>query len=161
MHKTALALTSAALMFTATTAAAQEHEPPPLKACGSELTIELVKENSKRRDGETSFAVSGNVVLRISDEDSSVVVRLPGRVSGKATETGGIVTQTGRIMLFPDPELPFVAEAIARAGLPELPLIIGKVVIEDTFDPEIGEFIDSEILSVNGRVIDVCELLAR
>ena len=165
MYRTVLALASAALMLSASAAAAQETEPPPelppIEACGSTVTIEVLKAELNERLGETSFAVSGNFVLRISDEDSSVVVRTPGRVTGEETETGGILTQTGRTLLVANPEFPFQAEAIARAGLPELPLIIGKVVITDTFDPVTGAPTGQEITSVKGRVIDVCELLAR
>ncbi len=163
MYKTALALTSAALMLTATTAAATEHEPPEplvITACDGEVTIEVINDNIKVREGEASFAVTGNFVFRISDEDSSVVVRVPGRVSGRLTETGGIITNYGRTLLIPDPNFPFLAAAIAEAGLPELPLIIGKVVITDTFNAEDG-FIASEITRINGRVVDVCELLDR
>lgn len=162
MYRTALALTSAALMLTATTAAAQETEPPPgpppINACGTVLEVEELKANINERSSETGFALTGNLVLRISDEDSSVVVRLPGRFSVKFTETGATVTSTGRTLLVPvDPAL---AAAIARAGLPELPLIIGRLVIKDTLDAN-GMPIASEITSINGRVIDVCELLAR
>ncbi len=165
MYRTALALTSAALMLTAPTATAQETEPPPeqfgIEACGSMLTFEELKANFNERGTKRGFAVSGNVVLRISDDDSSIVVRLPGRFSLEFTATGGIATNTGRTLLVPDPNLPFLAEAIAEAGLPELPLIIGRVVTTDTVDPETGELIAAEVTSVKGRVIDVCELLAR
>lgn len=157
MYRTALALTSAALMLTAMPAAAQETEPPPgpppLNACGTTLKVEEVKVNIHRRETKTGFALSGNFVLRISDEDSSVVVRVPGHVSVKITETGATITNTGRTLLIGDPAL---AEAIEEAGLPELPLIIGRVVIEDNL-----EGTAPEIVSVKGRVIDVCELLAR
>ena len=165
MYRTALALTIVALMLPATAAAAQEPEPPlempPIELCGSTLTIEVLEDGTNERHDETSFAVSGNSVLRISDEDSSVVVHLPGHVSGEATETGGIVTETGHSLLIANPEYPFQAEAIARAGLPELPLIIGRVVITETSDPVTGAGTGYEITSVKGRVIDVCELLAR
>ena len=161
-YKTALALASVALMLPATAAAAEETKPPgppPINACGSTLTIEEVKANFKERPSETGFAVSGNLVLRISDKDSSVVVRLPGRFSVEFTgpETG-IVTQTGRTLLIPT--FPFQAAAIARAGLPQLPLISGRVVINETFDPITGAPV-ADILSVDGHVTDVCELLAR
>ena len=42
----------------------------------------------------------------------------------------------------------------------ELPLINDKVVITDTVDAD-GELIASGITSINGRVVDVCELLDR
>jgi flagellar basal body rod protein FlgG len=156
MYRTALALTSATLMLTATTAAAQETEPPPgpppINACGTTLKVQVLKEDFQRRETKTGFALSGNLVLRISDEDSSVVVRQSGRFSVKLTETGATVTNTGRTLL----DNPGLAEAIEEAGLPELPLIIGRVVIEDNL-----EGTAPEIVSVKGRVIDVCELLAR
>jgi len=80
-------------------------------------------------------------------------------VVGQAKTAGAeSVIQTGRTLLIPT--FPFQAEAIARAGLPELPLISGRVVINETFDPVTGAPI-AEILSVKGRVVDVCELLAR
>jgi len=164
IFKTALALASAALMLPATSAAAEETEPPtgppPISACGKTLKVEELKANFNERAGETGFAVSGNLVLRISDEDSSVVLRLPGRFSVEFTETGSTITNTGRTLLVPDPAFPHVAESIAQAGLPEVPLIIGKVVITETVDPVTGA-ISAEIGTINGRVIDVCELLAR
>ncbi len=157
MYRTALALTSAALMLMATTAAAQETEPPPgpppINACGTTpLMVEEVKVNINQRENETGFGASGVFVLRISDEDSSVVVRQSGSFSVKLTESGATVTNNGRTLLIPND--PALAEAIEEAGLPELPLIIGRVVIED--GPN-----GPEIVSVKGRVIDVCELLAR
>jgi len=165
VYRTAFALASAALMLPATAAAAQETEPPPgpppINACGSMLTVEELRFKINERSGETSYAASGNVVLRISDEDSSVVVRLPGRVSVELTETSRTLTNTGRTLLIPDPAVPFVAESIARAGLPELPLISGRVVIRETLDPATGLAIAGDIVSVRGRVVDVCELLAR
>ena len=53
MYKTALALTSAALMLTPTTAAAEETEPPPgrppINACGTTLAVEVLEEVFHRR----------------------------------------------------------------------------------------------------------------
>ena len=156
MYRTALALTSAALMLTATTAAAQETEPPPgpppINACGTSLEVEVLKEVFQRRDTGTGFTTSGTVVLRISDDDGSVVVRQSGRFSVRLTETGATVTNTGRTLL----DNPGLAEAIEEAGLPGLPLIIGRVVIKDNL-----EGTAPEIVSIRGRVIDVCELLDR
>ena len=80
---------------------------------------------------------------------------------GFRPNSGGTITQTGRTLLVPDPAFPFQAEAIAAAGLPELPLIIGKVVFTETVDPVTGAPLSVDITSVNGRVVDVCELLAR
>ena len=165
MYRTALALASAAIMFTPTAAAAEETEPPtgppPIIACGSTLTVEEVNAHFNDRSDESGFAFSGNLVLRISDADSSVVVRLPGHFVVEFTETGNTVTNIGRTLVFPDPSVPFVAEAIAQAGLPELPLITGRVVIEETVDPVTGDLIGFEITSFTGHVVDVCELLAR
>lgn len=156
MYRTALALTSAALMLTATPAAAQETEPPPgpppINACGTTLKVEEVKSVFQRRETKTGFALSGTLVLRISDEDSSVVVRQSGRFSVKLTETGATVAYSGRTLL----DNPGLAEAVKEAGLPELPLIIGRVVIEDNLKGTAPK-----IVSVKGRVVDVCELLAR
>lgn len=164
VFKTALAIASAALILPATVAAAEETEPPTepptITACGSTLTVEELKANFNERLGETGFAVSGNLVLSISDEDSSVVVRLPGRITGEFTETSGLITQTGRTLLVPDPAFPFLAEAIARAGLPELPVIDGRVVFTETYDPVTGAP-TVEVTSFNGHVTDLCELLAR
>lgn len=156
MYRTALALTSAALMLTATTAAAQETEPlpgpPPINACDTSLEVEVLKEVFQRRDTGTGFTTSGTLVLRISDDDSSVVVRQSGRFSVRLSETGAAVTNTGRTLL----DNPGLVDAIEEAGLPGLPLIIGRVVIEDNL-----EGTSPEIVSIRGRVIDVCELLAR
>ena len=165
MYRTASALTSAVLMLTATSAAAEETEPPPgpppIDACGSMLTIEELKAQVNEHPIASGFVFTGNVVLRISDEDSSVVVRIPGRVIGEFTGTDSTITNTGHTLLISDPALPFQAEALAEAGLPEVPLIIGRVVIHETLDPMTGMPVDAEIDSVTGRVIDVCELLAR
>jgi hypothetical protein len=162
MYRTALALTSAALMLltTASPAAAEEHEFT-INACGSVLTAEELKAQINEQPGEAGFAFSGNVVLRLSDEDSSVVLRLPGRLNVEFTGTSEIVTQTGRTLLFADPEFPLIAEAHALAGLPALALISGKVMYTFTFDPVTGEPTSLEFTSVKGRVVDVCELLAR
>ncbi len=157
MYRTALALTSAALMLTATTAAAQETEPPPglppIEACGEMLAVKEVRNNLETRSNETGFVRTGTRVLRISDEDSSVVVpEQAGRFSVELSETGATVTSTGRTLLVPND--PALVEAIEAAGLPEFPLIVGRLVIEDGLN-------GPEIVSVKGRVIDVCELLAR
>jgi hypothetical protein len=152
MYRTALALTSAALMLltTASPAAAEEHEFT-VNACDSVLTFEELKGVINEKLGETTYAASGNLVFRISDEDSSVVVRLPGRVSSETTGNIVTVTQHGRSLVFAD----------AESGLPELALIVGTVVEEVAFDLVTGDFISAEITSVKGRVVDVCELLAR
>jgi hypothetical protein len=162
MYRTALALTSAALMLltTASPAAAEEHAYT-INACGSVLTIEELKAQINEQPGEAGFAMSGNVVLRLSDEDSSVVLRLPGRLNVEFTDAGDIVTQTGRTLLSADPAYPFMGEAHALAGLPEMALISGQLVYTYTFDPVTGEPTSLSIDSVKGRVIDVCELLAR
>lgn len=151
MYKTALALTTAAalMLTTASPAAADEHEFT-INACDSVLTFEELKTVFNEKPSETGFSISGNYVLRISDEDSSVVLRVPGRISVETTGNIDTVTQTGRSLLFPD-----------QAGFPEVALIVGKVVEEVTFDPVTGEGISAEITSVKGRVVDVCELLAR
>ena len=162
MYRTALALTSAALMLltTASPAAAEEHEFT-INACGSVLKGEELKAQINEQPGEAGFAMSGNVVLRLSDEDSSVVLHLPGRLTVEVTDAGEIVTQTGRTLLSADPAYPFQAEAFAQAGLPELALISGRVVQKVTIDPVTDEPTALEITSVKGRVVDVCELLAR
>ena len=151
MYRTTLALTSAALMLltTASPAAAEEHEFT-VNLCDSVLTFEELKGVINEKLGETTYAASGNLVFRISDEDSSIVLRLPGRVSSETTGNIVTVTQHGRNLLF-NPE----------SGLPELALIVGTVVVEVTIDPVTDEAISAETTSVKGRVVDVCELLAR
>jgi hypothetical protein len=88
-------------------------------------------------------------------------LHLPGRLNVEFTDAGDIVTQTGRTLLSADPAYPFMAEAHALAGLPEMALISGQLVYTYTFDPVTGEPTSLSIDSVKGRVIDVCELLAR
>jgi hypothetical protein len=139
-------------------AAAQEH-PPPIFACGGQITIEVLKDTTNFKELDFGFQTAGNAVLRVSDGDSSVLLRLPGRARVTFDPETGTSTQslTGQTLL-----VPFTEEqraAIEAAGLPELALIKGRVVITEEFNPETGEPISAQVVSHTPNVTDVCALL--
>jgi hypothetical protein len=160
-------------MLTATTPAAAEPKPPEelptftITSCGDQtLTVEALNLPGNFRPGEDdAFSVAGNYTARITDGDSSIVLRLPGLLTGEMNDGVGTITQSGRSLLFGDPMFPFIAEEIEKEGLPELSVIVGKFVYENTLIPTAvpDVFIPTsfDIVRIDGRVIDVCELLAR
>ena len=89
-----------------------------------------------------------------------MTLHVPGRVRFGAGDSpqDARITLTGRTVLLPDTQV-VVREAFREAGLPDIALITGRVVIDETYNDE-GELTDVDI-SYRGRVTDVCALLAR
>jgi hypothetical protein len=158
----AAALAAPLALAVATPASAEPVPPPPLPPMcdGEVLTIEFVRDTSRFHPREFGFSVTGNGIVRLSDGDSSVDVRVPGRLSITDDPEAGTLTfvLSGRNLLFA--ETPAQREALEAAGLPEIALITGRVVIVSTFDPE-EETVSEEIVSFTPHVVDVCALLDR
>jgi hypothetical protein len=149
-----------------TPALADEPPPPPppppsaVELCGTPVDIRVVRDDSRFRERDRGFQVQGFLSVEVSDADSSVVLTAPGRIrvtEDRATGRRTLVL-TGRNLLLPDLELE--RDALRAAGLPDIPLITGRVVLEETFDPATGETLTGRVVSVAGSVTDVCALLA-
>ncbi len=101
--------------------------------------------------------------LRFADMDSSVDLRLPGRIRVIDDPATGVrtIVLTGRSLLFP--ETPGQEDALEQAGLPELPVILGRVVLTERVDPQSGAAIPGteEVVSYTPNVTSLCTLLAR
>ncbi len=133
---------------------------PPVEPCGSTLVATVVKDTTNTREHEVFGQTTGNAVVELTDADSTVTLNVPGRVrfgTGDRPQDARI-TLTGRTVLLPDTSLA-VREAFREAGLPDIALITGRVVIDEAYNDE-GELTDVDI-SYRGRVTDVCALLAR
>jgi hypothetical protein len=156
----AVALSAPLALSFASPAAADEGPPPlSLSACGGTVTLEQVVDTTRLIETRAGIQIVGNGVVRLSDEDSAIDVRIPGRVSFSSDPETGVtrIVLTGQTLLIPDTEA--LRTALADADLPEIALIKGRVVILETFDEETGTVTD-QIVSATPRVTDVCELLS-
>lgn len=156
----------AGALVAAPAAYADEHDsagPAQLAGCGTTLTVTELKNNARFKERASGFQGTGDLVLRISDADSSVDLRLAGRIRLSDDPATGVrtIVLTGRILLVP--ETPGQEAAIQRAGLPELPVIIGRVVLTERFDPRTGATLPGteEVVSSTPKVTSLCTLLAR
>jgi hypothetical protein len=142
--------------------AAAEEGPPPVQACGGSITLEIVEDTTRFHERADGFSVTGNGIAQLSDADSSVTIRIPGRVSFSEDPDTGVrtIVLTGHNLLLPETE--GQAAAFAAVGLPEIVLIQGRVVVQEEFDPETGETVpgSERVLSYTPHVTDVCALLA-
>jgi hypothetical protein len=145
-----------ALLFASPATADQGPPPRPLDACGGTVTVETIVDTTRFIETKSGFQIVGNGVVRLSDQNSSADIRIPGRVSFSGDETGTRIVLTGRNLLIPDTES--LRAALADAGLPDIALITGRVVILETFDEETGTVTD-RIVSATPKVTDVCALL--
>lgn len=156
----------AGVLCAAPAAYADGHEPagpPPIRACGSEIEVTELRNDVRFEERAFGFQLTGNAVLRFSDADSSVDLRIPGRLRLTDDPATGVrtIVLTGRNLLVP--ESPGQDAAIRRAGLPELPVIPGRVVLRERFDPQTGATRPGteEVVSYTGNVTSLCTLLAR
>lgn len=156
----AVALAAPLALSFASSASADEGPPPSsVHACGGTVTVETLVDTTRFVETKSGFQIVGNGVVRLSDEDSSVDIRIPGRVSfGPDAATGGTrIVLSGRDLLIPDTKS--LAAALADAGLPDIALITGRVVVVETFDEQTGTVTD-RIVSATPHVTDVCALLS-
>ena len=163
MRRLLAAVLSAPLALAAVgPASAAEHAGFSIQACGTSVTLELIKDTTRFKEREFRFQASGNAVVRASDGDSSVDIRVPGRVAiTDDVETGvRTIVLTGSTLLLP--ETPGQAAALAAAGLPRLALIKGRVVLTERIDAQGMAVPGSErVVRFTPNVTDVCALLAR
>ena len=158
----AVALATPLVLGFAPSAAAAE-ELPTFDACGGAVTLEVVKDTTRFHERPDGFSLTGNAVVRLSDADSSVTIRVPGRLvltEDPDTRVRTLVLSGQNLLL---PETPGQAAAFAAAGLPEIPLIEGRVVLTERFDPRTGVVVpfSERVVSYTPNVTDVCALLAR
>jgi hypothetical protein len=151
---------SAPLAFSCASPAAADEGPPPLtlSACGGTVTLEQIVDTTRLIETKAGIQIVGNGVVQLSDRDSTIDVRIPGRVSFSSDAETGVtrIVLTGQTLLIPDTE--GLRTALADAGLPDIALIHGRVVIVENFDEETGTVTD-RIVSATPRVTDVCALL--
>ncbi|PWW21461.1 hypothetical protein JD79_00593 [Geodermatophilus normandii] len=165
MRKTAaLALSAPLAVAIATPAQAQEIDVT-FEACGTTIGVEVLQDTTRFVEREFGFQLVGNSVVRLHDleagQDSSVDIHIPGRLVltvDPRTNTQTIVL-SGANLLYP--ETPGQAAALAAAGLPEVSLVRGRVVIEERVDPETGMPVEfsQRVVSYTPHVTDVCALL--
>ena len=168
--RTPVILASALLAVAATASPAVAAKPEPVPTpptetighlCGG-ITITVTKNTAKvtseaDASGFTEH-VRGNFVQQVTSlrTGRSVVVRTPGRVHVVGTRERVTISNSGRTFLLAFGELQ--AEAHRGAGLPDVAVVSGRVVIERTLDPVTGAPVDDDI-TYTGHVTDVCELL--
>ena len=148
-----------------TPALADSHEepppsPPPPALCGGAVRVELLRDRTRFKPFENGFQQQGSLRLRVSDEDSSVELNLPGRLRLADDPQSGVrtIVLSGRNLLLPatDGEL----AAVRRAGLPDIALVTGRVVLTEGIKPDGSIVPGSErVESFTPRVTDVCALL--
>jgi hypothetical protein len=154
----AVALAAPLALSFASPAVADE-APPPILGCGGGVSVEPIVDTTRFIETKSGLQIVGNGVARVSDGDSSVDVQIPGRASFSLDPATGAtrIVLSGQILLIPDTES--LATALADAGLPEIALVTGRVVILQTFDEATGTF-TAEIVSATPHVTDVCALLS-
>jgi len=170
MRKTlvfAIALTGALALPASALADSHDEEPPPPppmpELCGGVLDIELIVDRTKFKPLENGFQQQGQAIVRISDEDSSVDIRVPGRLV--LTEDLGTGLRTivlsGQNLLVPVTEGQLDAQR--EAGLPDLALVKGRVVLTEqiTAGGAEGPAVpgSERVVSFTKNVTDVCALL--
>ena len=148
-----------------TPALADSHEepppsPPPPALCGGAVEVELLRDRTRFKPLENGFQQQGSLRLRVSDKDSSVELNLPGRLRLADDPQSGVrtIVLSGRNLLLPatDGEL----AAVRRAGLPDIALVTGRVVLTEGIKPDGSIVPGSErVESFTPRVTDVCALL--
>jgi len=149
---------AAPLALSVAAPAAAEVGPPPVPACGGTVSVQTIVDTTQFVETKSGFQIVGNGVVRLSDQNSSVDVRIPGRVSFSTDKTGATrIVLTGRNLLVPDTES--LRTALADAGLPDIALVTGRVVVLETFDEATGTVTD-RIVSASPHVTDVCALLS-
>ena len=160
----ALALSAPLAVAIASPAQAQEIEAT-FDACGTTIGVEFPRDTTRLVEREFGFQVVGNSVARLYDleagQDSYVDIHIPGRLVltvDPRTNTQPIVL-SGANLLYP--ETPGQAAAFAAAGLPEVSLVKGRVVIEERIDPETGMTVEfsQRVVSSASNVTDVCALV--
>jgi hypothetical protein len=133
-------------------------------ACGTTIGFETLKDTTRFLERGFGFQVVGNAVVRLYDlnggEDSFVDIRIPGRAAFTVDPETNIQTivLTGSTLLFPDQ--PGQAEAFEAAGLPEVSLIKGRVVITEQLGPEGPIEGTQQVVSYTPNVTDLCAELA-
>jgi len=158
----ALAALAAPVVLGFAPSAAAAEPLPTFDACGGTVTLEFIKDTTRFHGAPDGFSVTGNGIVRLSDADSSVVIRIPGRVRFTDDLEAGVrtIVLSGHNLLLP--ETPGQAAAFAAAGLPEIVLIKGRVVVTERIREDGSTVPGSErVVSHTPNVTDVCALLAR
>lgn len=155
-----LAVASAAPLALSFASPAVADDGPPgnsVPACGGTVTVETIVDTTRFIETKSGVEIVGNCAVGLSDENSSVDIRIPGRESFSADPSGATrIVLSGQNLLVPDTES--LRQALADAGLPDIALISGRVVILETFDEKTGTVTD-RIVSATPKVTDVCALL--
>ena len=157
----AAALAVPLLLGFAPSAAAAE-PLPTYDACGGSVTLEFLRDTTRFHAAPDGFAVTGNGIVRLSDADSSVDIRIPGRVRFSDDPDAGTrrIVLSGHILSLP--ATPGQAAAFAAAGLPGISLIKGRAVVTERILGDGSTVPGSErVVSHTPNVTDVCALLAR
>lgn len=154
------ALATAALLtlLPAGIAQAQEEPDTTVSACGGEVSVFVVSENIQAKEQSFGFRFTGNVVLRLADEDSSIVVRTPGRLL--IEEENGLRTSTSSGQNLFAPVTPGELAATREFFGTDLVLVQGRIVSSERIRPD-GSVIEGsqQVASASGRITDLCEAL--
>ena len=133
-------------------------------ACGTRIGVEFLNDTTHAKEHKFGFQIVGNADARLYDlnggEDSFVDIRIPGRVRvtfDPETNTQTIVLSGSNLLV---PETPGQAAAFAAAGLPEVSLIKGRVVVQEQIGPKGPIEGTQRVVSYTPNVTDVCALLA-
>jgi hypothetical protein len=160
MRKLAALLLSAPLAVAVAAPAQAQTIDFTVDACGTTVGVETLVDTTRFLEKKSGFQVVGNAVVRLHDleGDASVDIRIPGRVRFTVDEDGvQTIVLSGHNLLLP--ETPGQAAAFELAGLPEISLIKGRVVLRERLGEQ-GPIEGSQrVVRHTPNVTDVCALL--
>lgn len=163
MNRLAGALATAALLtllLPVGTATAQDEPDETFPACGGDVSLFVVSDSFRAKEHSFGLQFTGTGTLRLADDDSSIVVRIPGRL--RIEEEGGLRTFVSSGQTLITPLTPGETAAVSAFFGTDLVLVQGKTVFSERIRSD-GTTIEGSqrVVSVSGRVTDLCASLAQ